>query len=154
MRSVTLRPARPDEAAALTELAVQSKAHWGYSTEFIDACRDELTVEREHLDAGLVVVAELDGVIAGFSTLVGEPPVAEIEALFVEPAHIGTGAGVGTMLFRALCATARDRRCTRLLIEAEPFAAGFYEHLGAVRIGERASGSIPGRTLPLFELAL
>jgi GNAT superfamily N-acetyltransferase len=154
MIDVTLRSARPDEAAALSELAVRSKAYWGYDAEFMEACREELTVDPEHIASGQVVVALVDGELGGFSTIVGDPPVAEVEALFVEPEHIGAGVGIGTTLFVALCDGARAAGFTRLLIEAEPNAAGFYEHLGAVKVGHRPSGSIPGRTLPLFELAL
>lgn len=154
MPEVTLRPARGDEAHALTELALRSKAYWGYDAEFIEACRAALTVDPEHIASGRVVVAVVDGQLGGFWTLVGEPPVAEVEALFVEPEHIGAGVGIGTTLFVALCDAARAAAFTRLLIEADPDAAGFYEHLGAVRIGDRPSGSIPGRTLPLLELDL
>lgn len=154
MDKVSLRPARGDETDALTELALRSKAYWGYDAEFIEACRTELTVDPEHVASGRVVVAVVDGELGGFSTLVGEPPVAEVEALFVEPEHIGAGVGIGTTLFVALCDAARVAGYTRLLIEAEPYAAGFYEHLGAVKIGDRPSGSIPGRTLPLLELDL
>ena len=154
MHEVSLRPARPDEAAALSELALRSKAHWGYDAEFIEACRRELTVDPEHIAAGRVVVAMVDGELGGFSTLVGEPPVAEVEALFVEPDHIGAGVGIGTTLFVALCDAARAAGFTRLLIEADPNALGFYERRGAVKTGDRPSGSIPGRTLPLLELDL
>ena len=152
MSDVTLRPARGDEADALSELALRSKAHWGYSDEFIEACRAELAVDPQDIASGRVVVAVVDGGLAGFSTLVGEPPVAEVEALFVEPEHIGVGAGVGTTLFEALCDAARGAGFTRLLIEADPNAAGFYERQGAVKVGDRPSGSIPGRRLPLLEL--
>lgn len=152
MSAVRLRAARPDEAGALTELALRSKAYWGYDDDFIAACRDELTVQLGDIDAGRVIVAEVDGGLGGFSTLVGTPPVAEVEALFVEPEHIGAGFGIGTTLFAALCDAARGAGFTRLLIEADPNAAGFYEHLGAVKVGDRPSGSIPGRTLPLLEL--
>ena len=39
-----VRPARPDEAEALTALVLRSKAHWGYDEAFTAACRDEHAV--------------------------------------------------------------------------------------------------------------
>ena len=39
-----------------------------------------------------------------------------------------------------------------LFIEADPFAAAFYEHQGARLVGERPSSAIPGRVLPLYSL--
>jgi AcrR family transcriptional regulator len=120
---VTLRPARPDEAAALSDLVRRSKAHWGYSDEFIEACRDELTVHREQIDAGRVLVATVNGMLAGTATLGGEPPEGDVEMFFVEPEHIGTG--VGGALFAAVRRRAVDAGFTRLRIEADPNALGF-----------------------------
>lgn len=40
-----IRLARVTEAEILSDLALRSKAHWGYDAEFIEACRDELTVD-------------------------------------------------------------------------------------------------------------
>jgi GNAT superfamily N-acetyltransferase len=152
MADVVLRAARGGEAATLSELAVRSKAHWGYSTEFLMACRAELTVDPADIDAGRVIVATRRGSVAGFSNVTGEPPVADLDMLFVEPAHIGTG--VGAALFDALRATAVAARFTVLRIESDPFALGFYESRGAVQVGEASSASIPGRALPLLELDL
>ncbi len=152
MPEVTLRAARPDEAAALSDLALRAKAYWDYTPEFIEACREELTVQRSEIEAGEVVVAEVLGAVAGFSTFTGDPPFGEVYMLFVEPEHIGKG--VGTVLFAALRATAEARGFTRLRIEADPNAVGFYEGRGAMHIGETPSESIPGRMNPLLELDL
>ncbi|MGZ4688900.1 MAG: GNAT family N-acetyltransferase [Acidimicrobiia bacterium] len=152
MSDVTLRPARPDEAERLSELALRSKAHWGYDDAFLEACRAELTVHRDEITAGRVVVAEVAETVAGFSALVGTPPVAEVDFLFVEPAYIGHG--VGTALFAALCGQASEAGFIRLRIESDPNALGFYEHHGATRIGDTPSASIPGRMNPVLELDL
>jgi hypothetical protein len=37
--SFSIRSANPDEADFLTELALRSKAVWGYSQDFLDSCR-------------------------------------------------------------------------------------------------------------------
>ena len=152
MAEICLRSARPDEAAALSALALRSKGHWGYDDEFLDACRDELTVHRLQIEAGAVVVAEQDGVVTGFSHFVGEPPLGEVYMLFVEPELIGSG--VGAALFTALCDAATEAGFTHVHIESDPNAAGFYERHGAVRIDDVPSVSIPGRTIPLLELDL
>jgi hypothetical protein len=38
-----VRRALPSEATVLTALARRSKAHWGYSEEFMRSCENELT---------------------------------------------------------------------------------------------------------------
>ena len=149
---LALRPARFDEAPALSELALRSKAHWGYDDAFLEACRAELTVRPEHVAASRVVVATSAARVVGFSILLGGPPRAEVEMLFVEPDAIGTG--VGSVLLDRLRADAVALGCRALRIEADPHAIGFYEHHGAVRIGDEPSATFPGRTLPILELDL
>ena len=141
-----IRPARVEEAAALTELAMRSKAHWGYDDAFMAACRDELTVRSEHIPR--VDVADLDGRVVGMVRL--EPDC--IEDLFVEPDVIGTG--VGGALFRHVTRRAASEGMARLTIDADPNAEPFYRSMGAVKVGESPSGSIPGRMLPLLELSV
>jgi hypothetical protein len=68
--SVTIRPAEPDEAQALTELTLRSKAHWGYDPEFMEAVRGELTLTRAQVAEQSVFVAEDHGVVAGFYALI------------------------------------------------------------------------------------
>ncbi len=147
-----LRPARPDEAPALSELALESKAHWDYSDEFIAACREELTLDPADVVAHRTTVAVVDDAVVGFFTIVGTPPVGEIAMFFVAPEQIGTG--VGTALLRRLRVDAISAGFMRLLIEADPNAIGFYERHGAAQVGDVASASIPGRALPLLELEL
>ncbi|MFB4424505.1 GNAT family N-acetyltransferase [Streptomyces sp. QL37] len=147
-----LRPGLPGEAAALTGLALRSKAHWGYDEAFMAACRDELTVRPGDTAGGRAVVAEEDGRVLGFTTLAGEPPEGALAMMFVEPDTIGRG--VGRLLFDHTTARARRMGFVRLTIDADPNAEPFYTAMGAVRIGATPSGSIPGRELPLLELDL
>lgn len=140
---MTIRPARPDEAAGLSELAIRSKGHWGYSAAFLDACRDELTVRPEQCDDVHLFVAEYTGDdVVGFVRLDGEPPAAELADLFVDPAVIGSG--VGRRLLEFAVEQARRLAITRLMIEADPNAESFHLRAGAVRIGDVPSGSVIG----------
>ena len=152
MPELTIRAARPDEADVLSDLAVRSKGHWGYDDAFLDACRAELAVAPDACDGEHVLVAVLDGSIAGFVELEGSPPKGELAALFVDPVHIG--GGVGSRLLAAAVSRAAAMGFESLVIDADPEAQEFYLRAGAVRIGEVASGSIPGRSLPQLELAV
>jgi N-acetylglutamate synthase-like GNAT family acetyltransferase len=92
----TIRAARAGEAALLSELAVRSKAHWGYSHEFIEACRAELSYREEQLRSEHMrfVVLESCAIVIGFYALTLQSgQVIELEALFVEPRFIGKGFG-------------------------------------------------------------
>jgi GNAT superfamily N-acetyltransferase len=128
---------------------MRSKAYWGYDAAFLDRVRPELAVNEARL--ARTVVAEQDGRAAGVMTLLGEPPEAELDLLFVDPWAIGTG--VGQALFRHAASVARSEGFSVLSIEADPRAEAFYLHMGAVRVGEAVSPS-SGRTLPLLHFHL
>ena len=149
---LALRPARPDEAAALTELCLRSKAVWGYDAAFMQACRGELAVTPAAITSSRVQVAEIDGRLAGVAEVKSEGQIAQLEKLFVEPAMLRTGTG--RKLLDWAKATARAAGATTMLIEADPDAAPFYRRMGAVDDGVVPSGSIPGRFIPRLNLSL
>jgi GNAT superfamily N-acetyltransferase len=149
---LALRPARPEEGAALTELCLRSKAVWGYDDAFMAACRKELTVTPASIRASRVQVAEIDGRLAGLAEVKSGGDTAQLEKLFVDPAMLR--AGTGRKLFDWAKATARTAGATALVIEADPGAAEFYRRMGAVDDGLVPSGSIPGRLIPRLNLRL
>lgn len=149
-----VRRAEPEEAASLTELALRSKAHWGYDAEFLRDSREDLSVTPGCVAARQVFVAEDGwGEVVGFYKLCGEGEEAELDLLFVEPRVIGKGCGGA--LWRHAVETARGRGFRRLVVASDPFAEPFYRAVGAVRFGERESAVRAGRMLPLlgYELA-
>jgi GNAT superfamily N-acetyltransferase len=150
--AIAIRTARQGEAAALSALALRSKGFWGYSPEFLEACRAELTLRDELLAKQRTYVAEHGGAVAGFFTVTGEPPEGELDCLYVDPGAIGRG--VGRALLKAAIELARGEGFRALRIDADPHAEDFYVRHGAVRIGTVPSGSIPGRELPLLRLAI
>jgi GNAT superfamily N-acetyltransferase len=149
---LALRPARPEEGAALSELCLRSKAVWGYDDAFMAACRTELTLTPASILASRVQVAELDGHLAGVAEVKSSGDTARLEKLFVEPAMLRTGTG--RKLLDWAKATARAAGATALVIEADPDAAEFYRRMGAVDDGLVPSGSIPGRLIPRLNLPL
>ena len=147
-----IRPARIDDLAAFSDLAFRSKAHWGYDGAFMDACRDELTVREADLERFDVFVLERDRAITGFGAVAPGLPEAELWWLFVEPAAIGSGAG--RALWQRAVDLARAARAMTLRIESDPNAEPFYVAMGAKRVGEAPSQSIPGRSIPLLSVDL
>jgi GrpB-like predicted nucleotidyltransferase (UPF0157 family)/GNAT superfamily N-acetyltransferase len=146
--TIAIRAATPGECEALSDLALRSKAHWGYDADFLAACRAERTVEPADVRRLRVSLADESGDVVGFYALEGGAPEGELTFLFVEPGRIG--AGVGRMLWEDCLATAARIGLSRIRIESDPFAEGFYLSMGATRIGDVPSQSIPERRLPLL----
>ncbi len=147
---MNIRPARPAEAGVISELAVRSKGFWGYDAAFLEACREDLTIRPEWCDGVRLVVAEEDGVLLGYARITGEPPVGELDGLFVDPPAIGRG--VGGLLLQHAVATAAGLGIETLEIASDPYAEPFYLHAGAVRTGAVPSTVYPDRLLPRLEL--
>ena len=147
-----IRRARTDETEALSDLALRSKAHWGYDDAFMAACRDELTVTKKHIEDGEVWVLDDDPWPLGFYRLSVDGRVGVVELLFVRPDAIGTGAG--RALWTHMLGEAERRGAERISVDSDPDAEGFYRAMGCRRIGETPSASVPGRMLPQLELSL
>lgn len=142
----SIRQAGRVDADRLSAIAVRSKAHWGYDEEFIAQCADELRVEPDVRD---YFVADVGTTPVGFYGIEAtDSETAELEALFVDPDWIGHG--IGTVLFHHAVDLSRMRGFNSIVIQSDPHASGFYESLGCTRTGERESGSIPGRSLPIY----
>jgi GNAT superfamily N-acetyltransferase len=148
-----IRLARPGEAGALSALALRSKAHWGYDADFLAACRDDLTLSAKDVATSAVYVCDGLSAPLGFYRLVlQDDGVAELDALFVEPAAMGQG--VGKRLWQHAVSTADRLGCLEIVLQSDPQAEGFYLAMGAQRAGESESTAMPGRMLPLMRFRL
>ncbi|MGE0652852.1 MAG: GNAT family N-acetyltransferase [Alphaproteobacteria bacterium] len=150
----TIRPARVEEAAALTDLSLRSKAVWGYEASFLARCRLAMQVKTEAIESQPHFVAEAQGRILGFYGFeaAAEPRAVGLDYLFVEPDAIGRG--VGGALWRHAVETARNLGHRNLIVVADPNAEGFYRRMGALPIGAQASDLEPGRLLPVLRFLL
>jgi GNAT superfamily N-acetyltransferase len=148
-----IRAARPGEAAALTELALAAKAHWGYPASFMVRCRAALTIEPAMIRSHVFRLAEAkDGVILGFYGFEPGPEGIGLSHLFVRPEAIG--GGIGSALWQDAVEMARRGGFRQMTIVGDPHAAGFYRRMGAVPAGATPSEIDPARALPVFRLAL
>ena len=152
IRARRIRRARPAEADALRRLAHRSKAYWPYGPEFLEAVRPLLQLDARDVDTSEVWVLEVDGRMAGWHRVTPHGARAELEDLWLEPAHIGSG--LGRVLFEHAVGVARALGARRLEWDAEPYAEGFYRAMGGKEIGRSPSAAVEGRTLPRMRLTL
>lgn len=152
--ALLLRRARHGEEEALTRLCLRSKAAWGYDDAFMAQVVESasLRVTPEMIAAGDVWVAARRGRVLGVAALAAKQDEIELKLLFVEPAAMRSG--IGAALLTRMMAEARRLGAGRLLILADPFAAGFYERHGASLLGQAPSDAVPGRILPLYAIPI
>jgi len=144
MDKITVRKPQMSEADVLTKLILRSKAHWGYSKEFMKSVERELTVTESYLENAVAFIAESENQIVGVVGLSIERD--EIEFLFVDPVYIGKG--VGNILWDKIVSEGKSIGIRSFKILSDPDAQPFYEKMGAKQIG-MARSSV--RMLPLLQ---
>jgi GNAT superfamily N-acetyltransferase len=141
--------AKPEDAAALTEIAHAAKRHWGYPERWIQTWREILTMRPEFIAANVAYSAMEDDRAVGFYLLTTESDGVHLDHLWIMPHAMGRG--IGRALFEHAAEQARALGFQAIKIEADPNAEGFYRRMGASRVGTNVT-EIEGeaRELPLL----
>lgn len=148
-----LRPAEPDEAAALTALALAAKASWGYDADFMARCRDIMAISPEAVaQHPYYVIEDAMTELLGFYGFDFSDGLLTLDWLFVAPAM--QGSGLGRRLFEHAVAVARASGFGSFQITSDPHAEAFYQHLGARRCGSAPSDLYADRFLPILRYEL
>jgi N-acetylglutamate synthase-like GNAT family acetyltransferase len=152
-RNVHIREATRDDLPVLTDLGVRSKASWPYSEALMQVFREELTWSDELLTSRRVYVLEQPGnkIVGYYSLNTIDTETIDLEHLFVDPDHFGHR--IGAQLYRHAVGNAGNDGALKMTIMSDPNAAGFYDRMGCRKVADIPS-SIPGRTIPTYEVEL
>ena len=142
---VTIRLARPEERQQLEDLQRRASLALGEYNDELEAHPDAIELPSDQIGQGNVFVAERGGMITGFAALLVDPDLAELDGLFVEPAH--WRQGIGAALVDAAVHEAR-RLGLAMTVVANPSARGFYE-----RCGFRVEGDAKTRFGPALRMS-
>jgi N-acetylglutamate synthase-like GNAT family acetyltransferase len=132
--NIHIRRATPDEASVLTEIAHAAKRHWGYPENWIQHWQTYLTITPEFIRDNEMYVAMKGEEIVGCCAIAFNESASELEHMWIRPEHMG--AGIGRALFTYIKERAMNLKLPSLELNADPNAEGFYERMGATRIGE------------------
>src|SRR5512140_2067068 len=133
-QEVPIRLARRDEHTMLESLQRRASLSNPGDRDALLAHPDAIELPMEQITSGCVFVAERDGVVAGFASVVPRPDGdAELEALFVEP-HLWKH-GIGRRPVDHVAEVARTRAATSLKVVGNPHAEGFYVSCGFLVTG-------------------
>ncbi|MFF2176441.1 GNAT family N-acetyltransferase [Lysinibacillus sp. NPDC058147] len=143
-----IRSAKVQDCDLLSNLAYKSKAYWGYTEDFLQQCKGDLTVTKEYVEENPVYVMESDNkIVAFYSFTLNE---LKLDALFIDPEYIGKG--LGKILWKHLLNEAKELGISEFTLDSEPNAEGFYLKMGAKNIGFTPSTVFPDRQLPLMKV--
>lgn len=140
--------AKLSDAKLLSEIAIVSKAFWGYENHHLQSWINDLTVTEELIIKCDVYQYNIDKTTVGFYILnAPEKGNSELEMLFVLPDFIGKGIGKQLLLHAFKEAKKLNSKTMTLL--ADPNAVPFYESQG-FKIIDKKESSITGRFLPIM----
>ena len=145
-----IRSAQPAERELLEDLQRRSSMHEPMYRAQLEANPDAIELPPSQITAGLVRVAEQDGVVVGFAVLLeAEGGACELDGLFVEPTRMRSG--IGRRLIEDARRIASERGATRIQVIANPQAIAFYESVGFMAAGtaETRFGPAPRMALPV-----
>lgn len=148
---IYLREALVGEARELSNIAIRSKAYWDYSEAFIQACKQDLTIDETYIHENYVYVLKNEEKIAGFFTFERGSNDC-LDFFYINPKFIGKG--FGKVLWKYVIEKARELGIKSFTIDSDPYAKGFYEKMGAKQIGEAPSTVINDRMLPLMKFTI
>jgi GNAT superfamily N-acetyltransferase len=149
--NLLIRRATPVDAGALSAIAHDAKRYWGYPEEWIQHWQEDLTISPDFVAGNQVYLAVRETEIIGFYALMVSEHRAQLEHMWVAPKHIGTG--VGKKLFIHAMQIAAGGNISEVELSADPNAEGFYQKMGAQRIGEVTS-EVLGETRQLPRLTI
>jgi GNAT superfamily N-acetyltransferase len=125
--SYRISRAGASDADRLTALMHESAAYQGEYASILDGYR----VTEDYLATHPAFIAEAQRDVVGFYSLIEYP--AELDLMFV--ADSAQGTGIGAWLIEHMLGQATERGMTEIRVVSHPPAAGFYERMGARRVG-------------------
>jgi GNAT superfamily N-acetyltransferase len=129
MQVPIFRPARPDDQPELLGLMCRASLANPDDRQVLLARPEMIQLPAEQLTASTAAVALLGDAIAGFAVVLPRMDRdAELDGLFVEPAHWRCGIGRGLVHECVRLALAFGAR--RMHVIANPAAEGFYRRSG------------------------
>lgn len=145
--------AQAADAALLTRVALAAKRYWKYPESWMAQWTPLLTITPQYIEDNEVYALTAVQEIIGFYALAGNGTRLSLDHLWVAPAEIGKG--YGRALMEHAIERSRQLGATSLEIEADPHAQGFYERMGARKVGDRAT-QVQGqpRLLPVLLLEI
>jgi N-acetylglutamate synthase-like GNAT family acetyltransferase len=140
---IKIRFAHMNGRAQLIELQRRASLANENDREALLAHPEAVDLPVVQIEAGDVLVAEIDGKCLGFSSIyIRDDGNGELDGLFVEPNQ--WNGGLGRKLVETAARRALDHGAQKLHVIGNPHAEGFYKKVGFVQTGDFQTAFGPG----------
>ena len=150
---LTFRPAGPADLALVNQLMREGKAYWGYPEEGVDRFMKVYGIpDATYFEKNFGYIAEVDQEVVGFYLFTPTETPPELAYFFLNTRFIGQG--YGRPLWDHCVQQAQTKGWEKFAFVSDPHALGFYEHMGAIVVGELPMTTLPDHLAPMMEFAL
>ena len=150
---LTFRPILSSDLPFLNRLMLEGKRHWGYPEDGLERFMEAFALTEAslaHTEVGGILEGE-EGALGCyiFQTDEGE---LKLEQFLLDTRHLGQG--FGRMMWEHCVGEVRNQGWKEFVFWSDPNAQTFYEHMGAVKIGDREMLTLPGTMAPIMKFKL
>lgn len=139
--------ARPENVEYLRSLAHRSEAHWGYDKKFMEAFDREFNITKDFVLNDPVYMLFENLTPVAFWGLRRDSEIWELEYFYVSEQNLGKG--YGKQMWDHMTNWCKEHGAGKIHFVTSHQATGFYEKMGAVKVGVSKS-IIDGRSIPHF----
>ncbi len=140
------RPAKLTELHQLNQLIHEAKGFWGYSEIFLNNFVAKFGLTEEYMQLNTVMVWEEKDVFKALFSFSEQEDEPVLDEFFLAPQYIHQG--LGKRMWQIALQYAQSKQWTSFKFFADPNSEGFYQTMGAVKIGEHES--FTGRFVPIM----
>lgn len=112
----------------LSNLAVRSKRHWGYSKEAMELWSENLTLTEDYINSHTVIKAVLEEEPVGFFSLEEIKPTTRIGHFWIDTPYLRKG--YGSFLFRFMMNFLKEKSVENATLVIDPNTQKFFEKKG------------------------
>jgi GNAT superfamily N-acetyltransferase len=147
------RPIIPADLPLINRLMRTGKGYWGYPEEGLDRFMQTFGIAHDtYFDTAFGYIVESPLGVIGYYLFKTNENSLELDHFFLETKLIGQG--YGRQLWNHCVSHAQQKGWTEFTFWSDPHSLGFYEHMGAVQIAERAMVTLPGHMAPIMRFVV
>lgn len=143
--------ATPADCESLSELAIRSKRHWGYSKEAMELWNVNLTITEEFMNSHTIIKATLEDDIVGFFALEEIQPTTRIAHYWVDTPFMRKG--YGSAMFKYLKEFLKSKNVSKATVVLDPNGLAFFEKKGA-KVLNKIEHKVKNKFLLIVEIPI
>lgn len=147
------RPVVPEDRPLLNQLMRAGKGYWGYPEDGLDRFMKTFGIPDDtYFNDAIGFVAESSQDVVGYYLFKTDEQPPTLDQFFLDIRFVGQG--YGRHLWNHCVGQSRQYGWIEFKFWSDPHSLGFYEHMGAVKIGERPMVTLPGHMAPIMQFSV